>query len=190
MRKYEHHLYPRYMVKKGEIPPWGDPNALINVTYNQHIMFHWCNYRLWGNLEDLAAFRFMRGCKEEGHKLALELATKARLDRIKNDPKLRGRMKESAKRASKSKSARMSSDPDFKAKIVNQIKGVGKLGTQASLAPEARAKRLETFRKNNHQRGAKNSQYGTMWITDGSTNRKIKKGDPIPEGFRAGRTCK
>lgn len=37
------------------------------------------------------------------------------------------------------------------------------------------------------QRGKKNSQYGSMWITDGSINRKIKKTDSIPQGFRKGR---
>jgi hypothetical protein len=32
---------------------------------------------------------------------------------------------------------------------------------------------------------------GTMWITDGTKegSKKIKKGDPIPEGFRPGRVC-
>jgi hypothetical protein len=32
------------------------------------------------------------------------------------------------------------------------------------------------------------SQYGTMWITDGLNNRKIKKDDSIQEGWRKGRT--
>jgi hypothetical protein len=33
---------------------------------------------------------------------------------------------------------------------------------------------------------------GTMWITDGTKegSLKIKRGDPIPEGFRAGRVCR
>ena len=35
--------------------------------------------------------------------------------------------------------------------------------------------------------GSGNSQFGTMWITDGSSNLKIKKNDSIPEGFRKGR---
>lgn len=36
--------------------------------------------------------------------------------------------------------------------------------------------------------GSKNSQYGTMWITNGQENRKIKKFDDIPEGWYNGRT--
>ena len=35
--------------------------------------------------------------------------------------------------------------------------------------------------------GEKNSQFGTMWITDGQTNKKIKKIDIIPEGWYNGR---
>lgn len=36
-------------------------------------------------------------------------------------------------------------------------------------------------------KGIKNSQFGTMWITDGIENRKIKKSDPIPKGWNKGR---
>lgn len=35
--------------------------------------------------------------------------------------------------------------------------------------------------------GSKNSQYGTMWITNGNESRKIKKLDIIPEGWYKGR---
>ena len=38
--------------------------------------------------------------------------------------------------------------------------------------------------------GDKNSQYGTMWITDGVVNKKIKKDDPLPLGFRRGKIIK
>lgn len=39
------------------------------------------------------------------------------------------------------------------------------------------------------QKGAGNSQYGTMWITDGSTSKKIKKNSPVPDGWVLGRKC-
>jgi len=35
-----------------------------------------------------------------------------------------------------------------------------------------------------------NSQFGTMWITNGSLNKKIKKNDTIPDGWRLGRVMK
>lgn len=36
--------------------------------------------------------------------------------------------------------------------------------------------------------GNKNSQYGTMWITDGIVNKKIKKTNNIPESWKKGFT--
>jgi uncharacterized protein YciI len=41
-----------------------------------------------------------------------------------------------------------------------------------SLSPEARAKRKNTMKENKHSQGEKNSQFGTMWITDGVKNEK------------------
>ena len=38
--------------------------------------------------------------------------------------------------------------------------------------------------------GKKNSQYGTMWITDGVNSRKIKCYDEIPDGWERGRRIK
>jgi hypothetical protein len=40
------------------------------------------------------------------------------------------------------------------------------------------------------QKGEKNSQYNTCWITNGIENKKIKKEDLIPEGWILGRTIK
>tara|TARA_Y100000034_G_scaffold58328_1_gene71113 strand:+ start:328 stop:918 length:591 start_codon:yes stop_codon:yes gene_type:complete len=41
-----------------------------------------------------------------------------------------------------------------------------------------------------HQKGSGNSQFGTMWITNGTNNKKIKKVDIIPEGWYNGRIMK
>ena len=35
--------------------------------------------------------------------------------------------------------------------------------------------------------GEKNSQFGTMWITDGTLNKKILRGSDMPKGYRPGR---
>lgn len=40
------------------------------------------------------------------------------------------------------------------------------------------------------QLGEKNSQFGSMWITNGKESKKIKKTDPIPEGWNKGRVLK
>jgi hypothetical protein len=36
--------------------------------------------------------------------------------------------------------------------------------------------------------GSKNSQFGTRWITDGKTNKKIKKDEKLPKDFYPGRS--
>mgnify|MGYP006298970351 CR=1 FL=1 len=41
-----------------------------------------------------------------------------------------------------------------------------------------------------HQSGEGNSQYGTMWITNGRENRKIRKNEEIPENWRKDRVVK
>ena len=38
--------------------------------------------------------------------------------------------------------------------------------------------------------GERNSQYGLKWITDGNTNQKIKKDEPLPENWKYGRVNK
>jgi hypothetical protein len=51
------------------------------------------------------------------------------------------------------------------------------------------AKQKATYVKTNHQKGEKNSQYGTIWISSLTEQRskKHKKTDPIPEGWIRGR---
>ena len=38
--------------------------------------------------------------------------------------------------------------------------------------------------------GSKNSQFGTMWITNGSVNKKIDRDSIIPTGWKPGRLMK
>ena len=40
------------------------------------------------------------------------------------------------------------------------------------------------------QSGSRNSQFGMMWITNGTENKKIKNDVPIPQGWKKGRVCK
>lgn len=54
--------------------------------------------------------------------------------------------------------------------------------------PETILKMKES--KKDQGRGVKNSQYGTCWITDEYSNKKIHKGETIPEGWRLGRKLK
>ena len=56
--------------------------------------------------------------------------------------------------------------------------------------PEANKKRIEKFKEIGHQQGEKNSQAGTMWITNNIENKKIKKNESIPDGWTKGRKIK
>ena len=62
--------------------------------------------------------------------------------------------------------------------------------SRLALTEASRAKRLESFKEIGHQQGEKNSQFGTMWITDGLKSTRISKEDTIPEGWRKGRIIK
>ena len=55
---------------------------------------------------------------------------------------------------------------------------------------ETIAKMRVAHKVTGHARGERNSQYGTMWITNDRENNKIKRTDPIPEGWRKGRVIK
>ena len=65
--------------------------------------------------------------------------------------------------------------------------------TGKSHTDETKEKMHLTHLKNNHQKGEKNSQYGTCWITRGTENKKIKKDEIekyILEGYSLGRYIK
>lgn len=65
------------------------------------------------------------------------------------------------------------------------------LGVQAARTPEVIERKKEKFKEIGHQQGEKNSQYGKMWITDGTAegSYRIGKDEPIPEGYYKGRVC-
>jgi hypothetical protein len=70
-------------------------------------------------------------------------------------------------------------DPDYLSKT-NTRSFLGKKHTEES--------KTKIGRKNSkYQTGSGNSQFGTMWITNNIENKKIKKHDLIPEGWRKGR---
>ena len=58
----------------------------------------------------------------------------------------------------------------------------GRIAAKTATANEKRRKTMSV-----KQAGEKNSQFGTMWITNGHENRKIKNTDLIPEGCNKGR---
>ena len=74
---------------------------------------------------------------------------------------------------------------------IKQLKIIQVKAVEEAKKPESIRKRKQTLSKIRHQQGETNSQYGKMWITDGTKNGsyKISKDDIIPEGYRKGRVC-
>jgi hypothetical protein len=157
---HKHHITPKY---RGGAD---DSSNLVEVTVTQHAMFHYCNWRLWGEKYDWLAWRGLTG--EIGKE---ELVRQARIEGLR--------------KARKIALAKGHSEAQIK-----HAKRTQPLAMRAALAPESRAKRINSFKAIGHQQGQSNSQYGTMWVTNGETNKKIKKKEPIPEGYYPGRKLK
>lgn len=70
-------------------------------------------------------------------------------------------------------------------KYISKKKEWGRKGQKLSMATKGK-----NFKKTPGSAvGNKNSQFGTIWITNGDLNVKIKKYNPIPHGFYRGRLC-
>lgn len=52
------------------------------------------------------------------------------------------------------------------------------------------SKKKMSLSQQGKQKGEKNSQFGKCWITNGKENKKINKGDNIPNGWKLGRKIK
>jgi len=98
---------------------------------------------------------------------------------------------------------RLNNDTEFKRKYVENSKTnairlhqEGKLKTWKDTYSWSGKKHKEESKKkigeknSIHQKGSGNSQYGTMWITNGIESIRIKKNDIIPEGWKKGRVIK
>lgn len=79
-------------------------------------------------------------------------------------------------------------DAEYRKRWLQSLKDANNVGfTGKKHKEETKEKMSKTHKNNNHQVGEKNSQYGTCWITNDKENKKIKKGDMIPNGWRLGR---
>ncbi len=90
---------------------------------------------------------------------------------------------------------RMKTDPLYKDLVHSKMKESLRSGFETGrLTPGFYGKthREESRKKIGEKNALKglgngNSQFGTIWITDGLNAKKIPKSDPLPEGFRLGR---
>jgi len=53
--KHKHHIIPKH---RGGTD---DPTNLVEVTPTQHAMFHYCEWKLWGDHKDFCAYKMILG---------------------------------------------------------------------------------------------------------------------------------
>jgi hypothetical protein len=160
--KHKHHILPQY--RGGQ----DIAENIIEVTVTQHAMFHYCNWCLWKDVRDRLAWKGLVG--EIG--------------------------KEEIIRELRSMGAKKANRPHIhtekhKKLLLEVGKKVHHLAVESAKKPESNEKRKRTLAKIKHQQGEKNSQYGKMWITNGTKegSYRIDKCDSIPDGYRKGRIC-
>jgi hypothetical protein len=83
---------------------------------------------------------------------------------------------------------RLKTDLEYRATLVERVKKHKKDWTGLQHSSETIQKMKDA--RTGQGKGDKNSQYGTCWITNEDKNKKINKGDTIPEGWRLGRKTK
>jgi group I intron endonuclease len=83
---------------------------------------------------------------------------------------------------------RLKTDEEYRDSIVKKLKERESPFKGKKHTPETVEKMKQSHK--GAGKGNKNSQYGTCWITNEVENRKIKKEDQIPEGWRLGRKVK
>jgi hypothetical protein len=183
MRKELHHIVPRCMGGTD------DPSNLIELSSRAHAIItlyqcehygYCCLHRRQRKLLPTS----LRKRADYWFNAQAKMANSAHVKKLEEDSSYRERYSQSQSEAQK---RRYKVASEYLRWVEISRKGQP-LAVQAALSDESRNKRKNTFKKTDHQKGSKNSQFGTMWITDGESNKKIKKDDPIPEGYFPGRT--
>ncbi len=157
-----------------------DPSNLIELTVADHAEAHRLLWEQHGKEEDYYAWKGLASHigKEE---IRLELA---RLGGRRSGAKNLANMSEESKR--KRVETRKNRPEGY-----NTSEHMHRMYVRSQTA-EAREKQKRVFNEIGHQQGSKNSMYGTMWIYNASMkqNKRIKKGDPIDDGWFPGRRFK
>lgn len=81
---------------------------------------------------------------------------------------------------------KLKNDEEYREFYLNKLKGGNKYWEGKHHKDESKKKIGDA--NSIKQKGDLNSQFGTCWITNGTENKKVKKEDTIPEGWKLGRT--
>jgi hypothetical protein len=181
--KHIHHIIPRHMGGTD------DPKNLIELTRKEHAQAHLKLYEQYGKLEDLGAYYLLSGQTDEAAKISSTLGGKVQ-GKINSK---NGHMKRIQKLSDCSTAGK-------KGGKATMLSGKGAFGDPVQ--------RLESCKKGGKVQGKINAESGHLkkiaqmsieenkrnlgmkWITDGTTNRMIRKNEEVPTGFRKGKTQK
>jgi hypothetical protein len=112
----------------------------------------------------------------------LKMMAKNLQEKRKNDKHFDEQYKQSISKGLKEK---YKTDIEYREKTISRLKTIWPGRNHKN---ETRLK-MSKSHQGKHD-GEKNTQYGTMWITNGIENKKIKKEENIPEGWNKGRKIK
>lgn len=99
--------------------------------------------------------------------------------------------KEEDRKKARERIKELSKDPEWNSKFrkaISESRKIKKSKGFSGIKHKDESKIMIGLSNSNSQKGEKNSQYGTRWITNGNENRKIKQFEPIPSGWNIGRT--
>jgi len=166
---HTHHIVPRHMGGTD------DPSNLVRLTIEEHAEAHKKLYVEYGKEEDRIAWLALSGqmTMAEASKNAIKLGSIKGIATQKRLKSERGEWyKNNAETISKSLKIYISENGSWWTGKTHSESTKKKIGKKNAVS----------------QSGCKNSQHGTMWITNRTKNMKIKKTDIIPSGWIKGRT--
>ena len=182
---HKHHIIPKHAGGGNE------PSNIKKLTLEEHAEAHKKLYKKYKRPEDKIAWLTLSGqiSKQEsvaaGFKVGREKTNL--ILKQKHGDNWRSVISQKGQLALKDK---IKNDKKFASEIHEMRLNSLKLAAKAALSQESRDKRLKTFKTIKHQQGNKNSQYGTIWITNLEISKRIKKTDKIPDGWIKGRIVK
>ncbi len=155
-----------------------EPTNLVELTIEEHAEAHRVLYEKYGNEKDRIAWQGLLGLIPKSdimrdlHKLGRELGNISLKEKygVSNPGQLPHCRVATSERNRRLHKEGIISAPDWTGKKHRED-----------------TKRLIGAKNSVKQSGSGNSQFGTIWITNGVENKKIKSVDAIPDGWHKGR---
>lgn len=140
----------------------------------------------------------------ESNTYNIKLGGNGGFDHINTPEKLKNRRSirlKNSKKGGTIHQTRMDSDPEYREQTISRLRdsvikahkaGKYKYDTRSGSTQTDETKQKIGAANSMHQQGEGNSQFGTMWIWNPELkeSKRIKKGDPMPEGWQKGRKMK